>query len=62
MTFYEAKRLLRQLGVGEITRLICKDVLTFHRLLAMIKRNARYKLLGLKKEKKEVRIWVKRYC
>jgi len=62
MTLYEAKKLLRRLRVGEITKLICKDALTFHRLLSMIKRNTRYKLLGLKKGKKGVRIWVKRYC
>jgi len=62
MTLYEAKRLLRGLRVGEITRLICKDALTFHKLLGMIKRNTRYEFLGLKKERKGVRIWVKRYC
>jgi len=62
MTTYEAKKLLRKLKIGEIARLICRDALTYHRLLIMIKRNSRYKFLGVIRAKKEIRIWVKRYC
>ncbi|NDY41776.1 hypothetical protein G3N55_02770 [Dissulfurirhabdus thermomarina] len=60
MTIPEAKKLLRRLKVGEKLGLPCRDGRTCREILAVIKRNARYHLLGVKNELNGLKIWVKR--